>query len=159
MRNCCLTSVDIFRMKYSYHSMMSFYYNSPWKRKKKKKNLCCSTCCCFRGRPLPLRWGSGGDWAVLGWGDGSLVPLLLMPVSVKECGHQSLEERPWGLEEQKSWVSGAKDVSKESHQKLPLSNAIASENLKIVSYNITPLILFYFCTVATVSSDWWLMNY
>lgn len=40
------------------------------------------TCCCLRGRPLPLRWGSGGDWAVLVWGDGSLVPLLLMPVSV-----------------------------------------------------------------------------
>lgn len=41
------------------------------------------TCCCLRGRPLPLRCGSGGDWAVLVWGDGSLVPLLLMPVSVQ----------------------------------------------------------------------------
>lgn len=40
------------------------------------------SCCCFRGRPLPLRWGSSGDWAVLDWGDGSLVPLSLMPASV-----------------------------------------------------------------------------
>lgn len=47
-----------------------------------KRQLECITSCCFRGRPLPLRWGSGADWAVLGWGDGSLVPLLLMSGSV-----------------------------------------------------------------------------
>lgn len=40
------------------------------------------SCCCLRGRPRPLRWGSGGDRAALGSGDGSLVPLSLMPASV-----------------------------------------------------------------------------
>lgn len=59
------------------------------------------TCCCFRGRPLPLRWGSSVDWAALDSGDGSLVPLLLMSASVhllqRVCGHQILEQRPQGL--------------------------------------------------------------
>lgn len=42
------------------------------------------TCCCFRGRPLPLRLGSSVDWAVLGSGECSLVPVSLMPLSVQQ---------------------------------------------------------------------------
>lgn len=63
----------------------------------------CITSCCFRGRPRPLRWGSGAGWALLGWGDGSLVPLLLMPGSVH------LRQRAWASNPTRSCLKSLKD--------------------------------------------------
>lgn len=72
-------------------------------REDMKRQLECITSCCFRGRPLPLRWGSGADWAVLGWGDGSLVPLLLMPGSVH------LRQRAWASNPRRSCLESFED--------------------------------------------------
>lgn len=82
-------------------------YGNQWKQssspRRYETTIRIITSCCFRGRPLPLRGGSGADWAVLGWGDGSLVPLLLMPGSVH------LRQRAWASNPRRSCLESFED--------------------------------------------------